>query len=458
MCFKKYTLLSLFAAFLTCNAVNAQIKGWRGDGTGRYPDAKPVKSWQVNDNVVWKTSLNEFSNSTPILVNGKLYVCKEKTNLLCLDAKTGKLLWERSCSEDEILTPEQKAEREATIKSLQPVVKEKKKLDAEFRKVNNAYRKNRKDKELRKQVNELRKQQRELEKKLAPLNEIMPETHKVDGYSSPTPVTDGKNIYVCFATGLAAAFTPDGKRLWLKVIEKPTHRWGFCSSPAIADGKLILNYATVRALEPETGKVLWEVKSKQQWGSPQIAKIDGKDVVLTPNGELIRAADGVVLSKDFPALEYNSAMIYDGIVYTYNKNKAKAQKLPEKAEKDAKVETLWEVSIPSDRYYASPLFDGKNLHCVTKAGVYTALDAKTGKEAYQEKLKLGKGTYYPSPVLAGDMLLISIDNGRSKAYKVGEKIEPVLESALTPYRSCPIFDGNRMYVRTLDGMYCIGTK
>ena len=408
--------------------------------------------------MIWKTNIDKFSNSTPILLNGKLYVCKEKTNLLCLDAKTGKLLWEKSCSEDEILTPEQKAEREAIIKSLQPIVKEKKELDKEAWKVRKAYRKNRKDKELRKQMNELRKKQRELDKKLAPLKKFLPETHKVDGYSSPTPVTDGKNIYVCFATGLAAAFTPEGKRLWLKVIEKPTHRWGFCSSPAIADGKLILNYATVRALEPETGKLLWKVKSKQQWGSPQVTKIDGKDVVLTPNGELIRAADGVVLSKDFPALEYNSAMIYDGIVYTYNKNKSKAQKLPAKAEKGAKVETLWEVSIPSDRYYASPLFDGKNVHCVTRAGVYTVLDAKSGKEVYQEKLKLGKGTYYPSPVLAGNLILISFDNGKTKVYSSGEKIEPVGENSISAFRSCPIFAGNRMYVRALDGMYCIGAK
>lgn len=455
---RKYVLLSLFTAFIICNPVSAQIKGWRGNGTGRYPNAKPVKSWSTSKNVIWKTDLDEFSNSTPVLLNGKIYVCKEKTNLLCLDEKTGKLLWEKSCSEDELLTPAQKAEREATIKKLQPFVKEKKKLDREAWKVRKAYRKNRKDKELRKQMNELRKKQRELNKKLSPLKNFLPETHKVDGYSSPTPVTDGKNIYVCFATGLAAAFTPDGKRLWLKVIEKPTHRWGFCSSPAIADGKLILNYATVRALDPATGKVLWKVKSKQQWGSPLVTRIAGKDVILTPNGELIRAADGVVLSKDFPALEYNSAMIFDGIVYTYNKNKAKAQKLPAKAEKGAKVDTLWEVSIPSDRYYASPVFDGKNVHSITRAGVYTVLDAKTGKQVYQEKLKLGRGTYYPSPTLAGNLVLISLDNGKTKIYEVGGKIKAAGQNTLSAFRSCPVFNGGRMYIRTLDGMYCIGAK
>ncbi len=452
------TVIGLFTTLTLPIIAAEQQAGWRGDGTGAYPDAKPVMAWSQEKNVIWKTPMAKFSNSLPIMLNGKLYVGSEIDKLVCLDAATGKILWEKSNSEDEILTSEQRAERVKITKQLQPVKAQKKAIDREYNKARRAYRKNRKDKELGKKVRELKKQRRELEKKLAPLFQFMPKIHKVTGYSTPTPVTDGKNIYTCYGTGLAAAYTPDGKRLWLKVIEKPTNQFGYSSSPVFAGGKSIVAYKHIIALDPQTGKEIWKVPSKYRWGTPLGTTIGDKEVIITPNGEIIRATDGVLLSKSLPSLQYNSAMIHKGIVYTYNKDKARAHRLPAKADAGATTELLWEVPITSDRYYGSPVTDGKTVYCITRAGKLTALDLKTGKKLFERKMKLGKGTNYPSPTIAGNTLFISNDNGRTAVLKLDAAGSLIGENSLPPFRSSPVFIGNRMYIRTLGGMYCIGKK
>ncbi len=93
----KRTALLVSLCLVTSAAFAAEIVGWRTDGTGRYPDAKPVAQWSGSNNVVWKTPMPKWSNSTPVLVGDRLYVCSEPETLLCVDLKTGRILWQQDC-------------------------------------------------------------------------------------------------------------------------------------------------------------------------------------------------------------------------------------------------------------------------------------------------------------------------------------------------------------------------
>src|ERR1039457_2095327 len=75
--------------------------GWRGDGTGRYPDATPPTEWYLKENgesknILWKTKLPYYSWATPIIVGDKIITRSEPYDLICLDKNTGKLLWMHS--------------------------------------------------------------------------------------------------------------------------------------------------------------------------------------------------------------------------------------------------------------------------------------------------------------------------------------------------------------------------
>ena len=83
-----------------------------------------------------------------------------------------------------------------------------------------------------------------------------------------TPLVAGDCVYLFGATGhLTCASLATGKVVWEQNIrdefdadDEP--KWGACSSPLLADGKLIVNpgskTASLAALDPKTGKVIWK--------------------------------------------------------------------------------------------------------------------------------------------------------------------------------------------------------
>ena len=62
--------------------------------------------------------------------------------------------------------------------------------------------------------------------------------------SSPSPVTDGKSVYVLTGTGILKGFDFDGKELWGRDIQKDYGKfglnWGYASSPLLYDNSLFI--------------------------------------------------------------------------------------------------------------------------------------------------------------------------------------------------------------------------
>ena len=100
--FSSHTITVLLCAtsciltLIWTEGASAEVVGWRSDGTGKYPDANPTVEWSPDKNVVWATPTPTSSNSTPIVVGDRLFVCAEPATLLCLDAESGKPYWVQS--------------------------------------------------------------------------------------------------------------------------------------------------------------------------------------------------------------------------------------------------------------------------------------------------------------------------------------------------------------------------
>ena len=60
-----------------------------------------------------------------------------------------------------------------------------------------------------------------------------PGTHPTAGYSAPTPVTDGKEVFVAYGNGLVACYDLDGNRKWLKLIEHTNLAFAHSGSPVL---------------------------------------------------------------------------------------------------------------------------------------------------------------------------------------------------------------------------------
>ncbi len=86
----------------------------------------------------------------------------------------------------------------------------------------------------------------------------------VNGPASPSPVTDGANVYFFFQDFGLISYTADGKERWRLPLGPFNMFYGFGASPILEDGKLILAVDQdtdphLLAIEANSGKQLWRV-------------------------------------------------------------------------------------------------------------------------------------------------------------------------------------------------------
>ncbi len=468
--------LGVCLAFLACVSVlrAEDAVGWRTDGQGVYPSASLPDLSDANA-VAWKAKLPDWSNATPCVVKTsagltRIFVMAEPNALVCLDGD-GEVLWQRTTTYlDTASDParRKKLEEDAVAyrrleEKLAPIKKELDRLGKEIRKA-------RKDPELKKDANAMHQAVHTLEnqrlplwKKARPIEQEMkkltvfhmPRTHGRTGYTSPTPLSDGKRVWVLLGTGVAACYDMQGKRQWARIVEIPKRGWGHSASPVLVNGKLICHVRDLWALDPSSGKVLWRGEARNAFGTPVVVKAGGRTLVVSSGGRAVDAADGTVVAEKLPRLSYNSPVV-DGQAVYFVQNGGKAIRFSVDADGKVQHRELWRTTPKRDRYYASPVLHDGLLYAVTQRGVFSAIDAADGKVVYEQQLDLGRGTVYPSVTLVGGKLLILSEGGGYVVARPGRTFQKITSGKLSAGRSTPVVGpSGAMYRRGKGHLYCI---
>ena len=73
--------------------------GWMGDGSANYVGAKPPTEWDEasGKNIRWMIEMPMPSNAQPIVVGNRVFALADPDVLMCVDADSGKVLWQRQC-------------------------------------------------------------------------------------------------------------------------------------------------------------------------------------------------------------------------------------------------------------------------------------------------------------------------------------------------------------------------
>ncbi len=88
----------------------------------------------------------------------------------------------------------------------------------------------------------------------------------VNGPASPTPVTDGTNVYAFFQDAGIVSFDRDGKERWKLPLGPFNIFYGFGASPILVDDKIILPVdqdnpsSYMVAVDKDTGRVRWKIE------------------------------------------------------------------------------------------------------------------------------------------------------------------------------------------------------
>lgn len=257
--------------------------------------------------------------------------------------------------------------------------------------------------------------------------------------SNPSPVTDGKHVLAYYKSGAIACYSPEGELLWKSNLQdrygKDTLWWDLGTSPVLVGDRAIIAVlhsgdSYLVALDLENGDEVWKTnrtyktseESDHAYTTPQVVKIDGKDVVVTWGADHLTghdAATGKLLWEcgGFnPANEGNwrtiaSASVDDGIaVVPYGRGSFLAGVRLDGEGDITKSNRLWEIESPSTDVPTAIVHDGKVI-ILTDRGDVAAVDQKTGRELWKESLPRNRNKYYASPVLAGNRLYCVREDG-----------------------------------------------
>ena len=108
----------------------------------------------------------------------------------------------------------------------------------------------------------------------------------------------------------------------------------------------------------------------------------------------------------------------------------------------------------------SPLIYGNILYMVNdRGGLVTMLDPEKGELVLQGRLQGPTDNYYASPVAGDGKVYIASEQGRVYVVPPGPKLEPMAVNDLREniYATPALVDG-RIYLRTLNTLYCFGTR
>ena len=120
-------------------------------------------------------------------------------------------------------------------------------------------------------------------------------------YASPTPVTDGKAVYVWFGSAVVAAVDFSGKLLWRHERTGPFNlNPGITSSPILYKDTLVLisdqnrDAGFLQGLDLKTGEVKWEKKRTKVGAcnaTPVLLKVGGKTQMIVQATNALQALD-----------------------------------------------------------------------------------------------------------------------------------------------------------------------
>lgn len=311
--------------------------------------------------------------------------------------------------------------------------------------------------------------------------------------SSPTPVTDGKLVWVMSGNGVITCFDFAGQEQWKFDLPKNYGslgvQFGYGSSPLLLDGKLIVQVlqgttrrdlekhegSFVFALNAADGKPRWKVErptdaqheSPDAYTTPTFVEVAGKKQIVISGGGYVTGHDpasgaelwrggGLNPSQARNYRVISSPLVRDGMIYVPTRVNPL---LAFRAGGSGDITTshlAWKWTTRGSPDVPTPVSDGERLYMVDDQGAITCVKAKTGELVYGPT-DTGIGRTSGSPVLADGKLYVTSETAETAVVAAGPQFRLIAKNALdgTYTLSTPAIADGEIFIRTGTHLYCI---
>jgi outer membrane protein assembly factor BamB len=413
--------------------------GWRGDGQGVARNARVPLEWSQAKNVLWSTKIPGRGHSSPIVwgdriflttaiegelvpgakavthvAEGKEFVHPDATGadrrhafqLLSVDARDGRVLWERTVWEG---TPADSRHKKASFASPTAVT------DGE----------------------------------------------RVYAYFGSEGLyaydLEGKRVWafdpgVVATMGVGVGTSPVLYRdLVILVCDEDNGEKSY-----------------VVGLDRRTGREVWRTPRtiEVSWATPVVVSSAGRDELVTSGNQLIVAYDPATGRElwRMKGLESNAIatpLVGEGVVVLSSGFPSKisvAVRPGGSGDVTDGPQVLWRYGKGS-AYVPSPILYEGHVYLVTDKGLMTCLDAKTGEVRYEGARPPVPASVMASPVAADGHLFLMTQDGDTIVVKAGPSYEVVARNPLgEPISASAALAGGRLYIRGDTHLFAIGAR
>jgi outer membrane protein assembly factor BamB len=306
--------------------------------------------------------------------------------------------------------------------------------------------------------------------------------------SSPSPVTDGRSVWVMTGTGVLKAFDLAGKELWSRDIQQEYGRfglmWGYASSPLLFDDSLyvqVLHGMTtddpsyLLRIDKATGKTRWRVErptaarfeSPDAYTTPALLQHGGATEIVITGGDVVTGHDpasgkelwragGLNPNNEGNYRLVSSPVVHGDLLFAPSRERPLLALKPGGRGDVSASHVLWSFNNGPD--VPSPVTDGTYLYSINDRGIMYCLDARTGKTVYGPQ-RLRNAAYSGSPVLADGKIYITDEDGVTSVVQAGPKFVVLAENDLAEYTlSSPAVSDGQIFIRNAAFLYAIGQR
>ncbi|HJT30738.1 MAG TPA: PQQ-binding-like beta-propeller repeat protein [Pirellulales bacterium] len=298
---------------------------------------------------------------------------------------------------------------------------------------------------------------------------LMPK-HEKNSHASATPACDGQRVYVPMMNGghlWLSAVDLDGQLAWQTKIGEYKNGNGYGSSPVLFDSLVIVSNdneaeASLVGVEGKRGDIVWRAQrqSSSNSASPIVGLVAGRPQLLMNGAGSVSSYDPATGERLWFVNHHTDVaactMAFDELRVYASGNVPEKEWLCVRADGEGDVAES-HVEWRTDQrvtYVPSPLVHEGCLFFVTDGGLAFCLDAASGKEIWKHRLG---GSFIASPVLAGDNIFATADNGATFVFEAQRKFNQRARNELG--EACfatPALSGDRIFLRTANHLYCIG--
>jgi outer membrane protein assembly factor BamB len=297
-----------------------------------------------------------------------------------------------------------------------------------------------------------------------------PGIHSKNSHASPTPVTDGKRLYVHFGHQGTACLDLKGNIIWKNrdIHYPPVHGNG--GTPILTRNALVfscdgLDQPFVVALDRAKGTVLWktdrnaESVKKFSFSTPLLITVNGKEQVISPGAGAVYAYEPAT-GQEIWKVTYEGYSVIPrpvfghGLVFVSSGfDSPVLLAIRPDGQGDITASHMAWILRKGAPLTPSPLLVGDELYLVSDNGIASCVDAKTGKVHWQERIG---GNYSASPLYADGKIYCQSEEGTGVVLKVGKRFEVLSRNSLNErtLASYAASDG-AFFIRTENHLYRI---